>query len=302
VLKLPFRTLSLVCVLLFLAKVQSAAAVPSEHQDIWRVDLRPVAHLAADEQNFAKLKFYRWNNKGWQPSNAETFFSTLQTDVPLIFFLPGYTSTTPQTTQVGLNVVQTFDPNKPCRVVFWDWFSDRGTDGLRRDVRSKIPVIGNTASYLALCLQKVKPQSKVCLFGFSFGCRIACHAAEILRQSGHQPNGQRLHLVLSGAATDQHWFVKGQQHGKTPEIVEKILVTYSPDDWVLRHYPLMYGIGSNLTALGLEGLPMRSIAPEYRDRFENVNVSRYIGDEHQTLPHVRCPAFQSRVNTYFFFE
>lgn len=301
-LKLPFRILPLVCLLLFLSKGQIAAAVPSEHQNIWRVDLRSVAQLTDCSRHFDKLKFYRWNNKCWQPSDAETFFSTHRADVPLIFFLPGFTSTTPQTTQVGLSIVQTFDPDKPCRVVFWDWLSDRGTTGLRRDVQSKIPIIGNTAGYLSLCLQKLEPQSKVCLFGFSFGCRIACHAAEKLRKSGLQPDGQRLHLVLSGAATDQNWFGKGQQHGKTPEIIEKILVTYNPDDWVLRYYPLMYSIGCNPAALGLEGLPMRSIAPEFRDRFENVNVSRYIGDAHQTLPHVRCPAFQSRVNTYFFFE
>jgi hypothetical protein len=64
----------------------------------------------------------------------------------------------------------------------------------------------------------------------------------------------------------------------------------------------MYGYQYRQTALGLEGLPTRSIVPEFRDQFENVNVSRYIDGEHQTLIHVRCPVFQSRINTYFFFE
>jgi esterase/lipase superfamily enzyme len=155
---------------------------------------------------------------------------------------------------------------------------------------------------MALFLQKVKPQSKVCLFGFSFGSRIVCNAVESLRNSGQCPDGMRLHLVLSGAATDRNWFSKGRQHGRVPEIVEKILVTYSPGDWALRFYPFMYKFPFKEKALGLEGLPLRSIDPVYRDRFENVNVNRYIGDEHKTLRHVQNPAFRNRINSYFFFE
>jgi hypothetical protein len=288
--------------LFILPQTQVAAAVPSNKQDIWRVDLRPVARLKAGEQHFAKLKFHRWVENRWQPSDRETFFETQQAELPLIVFVPGYNLTTRETTQVGLGLVRNFDPEKPCRIIFWDWFSDRGPGNIRRDVRSKLPIVNNTAGFLSLFLQKVEPQSKVCLFGFSFGCRIACQAVEMLRQSEQQPEGMRLHLVLSGAATDQNWFAKGQQHGKTPEIIEKILITYNPDDWVLRFYHLMYECGYRPTALGYEGLPVRSIAPEFRERFENINVNRSTGDEHQTLLHVRSPAFQSRINTYFFFE
>ena len=288
--------------LIVLLKTEATGAVPSESQDIWRVNLHAVDRLKAGDPHFAKIQYYRWENNRWQPSDAETFFDTQQADIPLIIFAPGYTSTTQQTTRVGLGVVKNFEPNKPCRVLFWDWYSDRALGGIRRDVRNKLPIVNNTADYMALFLQKVKPQSKVCLFGFSFGSRIVCNAVESLRKSGLRPDGLRLHLVLSGAATDRNWFAKGQQHSRIPEIVEKILVTYSPDDWALRFYPLMYPFPFGEKALGLEGLPMRSIDPVYRDRFENVNVNRYIGDEHKTLRHVQTPAFRTRINDYFFFE
>jgi hypothetical protein len=288
--------------LILLLKTEAAEGVPSEVQDIWRVNLHAVDRLKAGEQHFSKIEYYRWEDNRWQPSDAETFFDTQQAEIPLIIFTPGYTSTTPQTTRVGLGVVKNFDSSKPCRVLFWDWHSDRGLGGLRRDVRNKLPVVNNTAEYMALFLQKVKPQSKVCLFGFSFGSRIVCTAVEALRKSGLRPEGLRLHLVLSGAATDRNWFAKGQRHSRIPEIAEKILVTYSPDDWALRFYPLIYNFPFGEKALGLEGLPMRSIDPVYRDRFENVNVNRYIGDEHKTLRHVQTPAFRSRINGYFFFE
>jgi hypothetical protein len=300
--KWEVRSFLLTLLLFTLLNARAAAGVPSECQDIWRVDLHAVAHLNVNEQHFLKLKYYRWENNQWQVAEAETFFDTQQAEIPLIIFAPGYTSTTSRTTWVGLGLVKHFDPNKPCRVVFWDWHSERGPGNIRCDVRNKLSIINKTADYLALFLQKVKPQSKVCLFGFSFGSRIVCEAAESLRKSGQQPDGLRLNLVLSGAATDQLWFAKGQQHGKVPEIVEKILVTYCPDDWVLRFYPFMYGLRHQSKALGQTGLPMRKIDPAYRDRFENVAVDRYIGDEHQTLCHVQTPVFRSRINGYFFFE
>jgi len=302
VLKLQVR-LSLFFLLLFaLSTTQTTAAVPSEHQDIWRVDLHAVAYLSASEQHFPQLTYYRWENNQWGASDAETFFATQQPEIPLIIFVPGYTSTTQQTTRVGLGVVRNFDPNKPCRVVFWDWYSDKNTERIRRDVREKLPIVGNTSDYLALFLQKLKPQSKVCLFGFSFGSRIVCLAVETLRKSGLQPERLRLHLVLSGAATDQNWFAQGQRHGRVPEIVEKILITYNPDDWALRFYPLMYNHRDRVSALGFTGLPMQSIAPEFRAKFENIDINRYIGTEHKTLSHVQTPVFRSRINTYFFFE
>ena len=300
--KLQVRIFLLFLLLFVLPNTQAATAVPGEQQDIWRVDLRSVAHLPGSERHFSKLAYYRWEKNRWVASDAETFFASQKPEIPLIVFAPGYTSTTPQTTKVGLGIVQNFDPNKPCRVVFWDWYSDKGTGNIRHDVRSKLPIIANTSNYLALFLQKVKPQSKVCLFGFSFGSRIVCHAAETLRKNNQRPEGLRLNLVLSGAATDQLWFAKGQQHSRIPEIVEKILITYNPDDWALRFYPMMYDHRDKASALGATGLPLRSIAPEFRAQFENINVQRYIGKEHQTLFHVQTPVFRSRINTFFFFE
>ena len=300
--KLNVRLFLLSLLLLILPKMQIAEAAPSECQDIWRVDSHAVARLAAGEQHFAKLAYYRWENNRWQASDAETFFNTQQPDIPLIIFAPGYSVTTQQITQLGLSIAQNFDPDKPCRLVLWSWYADRGIGNIRRDIRSKLPIVHNTADYLALFLQKVNPQSKVCLFGFSFGSRIICNAVEAWRTQDPQPERLRLRLVLSGAATDQDWFAQGHQHGKVPEVTEKILITYNSNDWALRFYPFLYNYRHRPTALGLRGLPMQSVAPELRSRFENVDVNPYIGNRHETLSHVQTTVFRSRINTYFFFE
>ena len=291
-----------VSLLLVLLKTQTVAAVPSECQDVWRIDSRPVARLRADEQNVSKLQYYRWNNNRWQISDEETFFDTQQADVPVILFALGFTLTTREMTQTGFSIVRNFDPNKPCRIVFWDWYSDRTGDAYRIDIRKRLPIADNTGDYLALFLQKLKPQSKTCLFGFSLGNRILCGAAETLRKSEQRPEGLRLHLVLSGAAADWDKFAKGGQHGNVPQVAEKIMVTYSPSDFVLRFYPAVYGLRFRPAALGLKGLPMQNIDPIYRAQFENIDVTHYNGGKHQTLTHVQNSAFRSRINTYFFFE
>ncbi|MCL2004572.1 MAG: hypothetical protein FWG73_00245 [Planctomycetaceae bacterium] len=282
--------------------LQTSALTNDTQQDIWRVDIHGVARLLASEENFSRLRFYQWDNNRWRPSDAEAFLDSQCSATPLIVLALGYSLTSRDISQVGHNVVRTFDPDKACQIVFWDWFSDRGTYRIRRDIRSKIPIADNAANYLALMLQELEPQSKVCLFGFSFGSRIACQAVESLRQSGRRPDGLRIHLVLSGAAADEHWFARGQRYGNIQEEAERILVTHNPEDWVLRLYPMMYPVGQRPTALGLYGVPLHNIEPEFRVRFENVDVNRYMGHAHQTLKHVRCPAFRNRVAEYFFFE
>ena len=295
----PFLFVPLLFVLL---RMQSAAAVPSECQDVWRISLHAIAQLPADEQNFSKLKYYRWQNNRWKLSDVETFFDTQQAEIPLIFFVLGFTLTTSEVTRTGFDVVRNFDPNKSCRIVFVDWYSDRTDDTYRRDIRKRLPIADNTGDHLAMLLQKLKPQSKVCLFGFSLGSRILCGATEALRKNDKRPEGLRLHLVISGAAIDWDVFAKGHRHGDVPQVAEKIMVTYSPDDFVLKFYPMMHGLRYRSAALGLKGLSMQSIDPEYRDQFENINIDRYISGKHQTLPHVQNPVFRSRIKTYFFFE
>ena len=282
--------------------MQTAAAVPSEGQDVWRIDFRTVARLKAGEQHFDKLQYYRWQNSRWQISDAETFFGTQQAEIPVSFFALGFTLTTSQITQTGFNIVRNFDPSKPCRIVFLDWYSDRSDGTYRRDIRSRIPVADNTGNYLTLLLQKLEPQSKVCLFGFSLGCRILGSAAEALATNEQRPEGLRLHVVLSGAAIDWDTFAKGRQYGDVPQIAEKMMITYSPSDWALRFYPMMYGIRCRPAALGLKGLPIQNIDPAYRDRLDNIDVTRYNSGQHQTLTHIQNPAFRSLINTYFFFE
>ncbi|MDR3232439.1 MAG: hypothetical protein LBT46_02010 [Planctomycetaceae bacterium] len=300
----PFGSaLLLAFALTVMSAMQAYADSLSGNQEIWRINTRPVTFSSPNNENFAKLCFFRQTDNHWTTGSSETFFQTQAADIPLIVFVPGYTSTTADTTQTGLNLVRLFNADtnhRKYRIVFWDWYADRSICRIRPDIRSKIPIAKGSAGYLTLFLQSLQPESKVCLFGFSFGARIVCDGVQNLAES----DAGQLHLrvVLSAAAADQHGLGSQSQYCNVVKYAEKVLVTYNPDDWALSFYPYMYEPGYRAEALGLLGVPMKSILPEYRSRIESVSVKTHIGIEHKTLKHAGSPVFRSRMDEYFFFS
>ncbi|GHT12998.1 hypothetical protein FACS1894170_08470 [Planctomycetales bacterium] len=272
--------------------------------DIWRIDTHQVSYIQPDSGSFTKLRYYRFADNRWQQTDADAFYQMQDNNVPLVVFAPGYSSATQQTTNTGLGIVRILDKHKPqtsvrYRIVFWDWYADQTTCRIRSDVRSKIPVAKRAGTYLTLFLQSLKPDSKVCLFGFSFGARIVCRSVQSLPDDAAAK--LHLHVVLSGAAVDQHWLGDNSLYGDVVKRAEKVLVTYTSDDWALKFYPYMYEPGTEAEALGLLGVPMKQILPQCRDRIESIDIRRYIGRDHQTLKHAGSLPFRERIDEYFFF-
>lgn len=269
-------------------------------QDIWLVDTHGVSRRQVGEDGLEKIVYFRLREGRWSRSDAATFFGTQDPAIPVVVFSPGYTSTMSDTVEVGLGIARLCDRNRPLRLVLWNWPAEKTVCGLRRDIRSKIPVAATDARYQALFLKALHPESKVCVLGFSFGCRVACDAVSLL--GADRPETMRLHLVLGGAATDWGDLAEGARCGNVPKVADRILVLYNPDDFRLQFYPLMYDRGYRPEALGRYGPPLRRILPEWRHRIEAVNLNPYIGVRHQSLIQFRTPPFCRRLGTYFFFD
>ena len=269
-------------------------------QDIWLIDTHPAPWNRASEAGFMKAIYYQLVGHRWVRSDAESFFETQIPDIPLVVFSPGYTSTISDTGEVGMSLVRLYQQGQNCRTVFWSWPADKIRCRLVPDIREKITVASASGDYMAMFLNRLKPESQVCMVGFSFGNRIICDA--VARLGDDHPDGMRIHLVLTASATDRGWLASGSRHGDLPRLAEKILVLYNPSDSALMFYPLLYGNGSRPDALGSLGPPMTRIAPEYRDRIEAINVQRYVGKMHQTVWHLRTPVFRQRMNDYLFFS
>lgn len=289
------------CLLLISAFVAlSFSSVLACNQDIWLVDTHPASWTRATPNEFAKIRYFRLTPQGWVRSDAATFFETQIPDLPLIVYSPGYTSTFSDTVRIGGQLVSLFDAGRPCRVVFWHWPSERVRRGIAKDIRAKIPVGNANGAYMAMFLQNLQPQSQVGIVAFSFGNRIVCDAVERIGVTGHAD--LRIRMVLAASATDYYAFAENGSHGNVPKTAERMLILYNPRDRALKFYPLLYGCGSGVDALGRYGPPARAIQSEYRRRIEAVNVQTSVGPRHRTVSHIGTPAFRSRIGTYLFFD
>lgn len=295
-----FKTTRIAVVYFILIVVSSVGYRCFADQDIWLIDTHQAPWNNASEAGFARAVYYQLVGNKWVRSDAESFFETQITDVPLVVFSPGYTSTTSDTVEVGMSLVRLYKPGQDCRTVFWNWPAEKNRCRLAPDIRDKINVTAASGDYMAMFLNRLKPDTKVCMVGFSFGNRILCDA--VVRLGDDRPDGMRIHLVLTAAATDRCSLVSGARHGEVPRLAEKILILFNPADSALRFYPLLYGNGSRPDALGRFGPPMASIAPEYRHRIEAFNVQPYVGSHHLTVYHLQTPVFRRGMNDYLFFD
>ena len=271
----------------------------SASEDIWLIDTHSSPWHSASEQGFERAIYYQLVDNKWVKSDLTTFLETQAPEIPLVIFSPGYTSTMSDTVEVGMSLVRLYQKDQKCRTVFWCWPADKIRLRLGPDIREKISVAEASAGYLRLFLSRLKPESKVCLLGFSFGNRIICDAVQKL--GDECPENMRFHLVLTAAATDRVWLAECSRHGDVPRLADKIFVSYNPADRALIFYPHLYGNCSQPDALGRFGPPMQLIAPEYHDRIEAVNVNPYVGSYHRTIHHLQTPVFRQRMNDYLFF-
>ncbi len=269
-------------------------------QEVWMVDSHCAHWTCPNDEEYTKLRTYRLECCHWVASGQEEFLDSFDPDVPIIIFVPGYTSTPQQTVDVGMELVRHFDPNKVGRTVFWNWPSEKQSKWLPSDIRAKMPVAAASSAYLAHFLRTLPENSKVCIFGFSFGNRIVLDAVELLGED--RPEGQRIRLVLAGAATDRNFLARNNRNGNVPAIAEKILIFFNPFDRALLVYPYIYGTDYKPEALGRYGPPICSILPQFRNRIESIDVFSQLGIRHITVASMDAPAFQQRIGTYFFFE
>ncbi|MDR1382858.1 MAG: alpha/beta hydrolase [Planctomycetaceae bacterium] len=280
----------------FLVLLTSTSSFAGQ-QDVWLIDSHSVPWTHASETGFDRIAYYQLVNHRWIKSSANEFFKTQNPETPLVIFSPGYTSTTSDTVEIGAKLVRLYSQNHHCRTVFWQWPADRQFLCLSQDIRAKIPVADTSGQYLTMFLRKLKPESKICMIGFSFGNRIICDAVQ---NSGDL--GFHIHLVLIAAATDRLWLSAHSRHADVSKIAEKIFVFYNPDDRALKFYPFLYGSNYHTDALGRFGPCLSQISEENRNKIESINANRYVGKYHRTINYIQTSFFRQRINDYLLFE
>jgi hypothetical protein len=175
----------------------------------------------------------------------------------------------------------------PMRFVIWSWPSSQ-ICGPLRDVRVKAARTDPQSVFLAQFLSQLPETERVGLLGFSYGARIICGALHVLgggRLGGWSlpdredagPCGAR--AVLFAAAANNYWLSPGSHHGRCLTQVDRLYNFYNPCDSVLRIYPRL-DRRSRAGALGYTGLRLTRSLGENAERYEQRNVSGYVGRSH----------------------
>jgi hypothetical protein len=243
----------------------------------------------------------------WLNSSADEFYREDSADAVTAMYLHGNRIESGEALQDGLNVYfQTAgysDEAPPVRFVVWSWPSDQ-IHGPLKDVRSKAARSDVDAYYLARFLDRLQPDVKVGLLGYSFGARIIAGALHTL--GGGQTVGlsiaatdvPRIHVAFWAGGGHDYWLLPGQYHGKALAMADRWLITYNRCDPVLARYRFVDKC-SNPVALGYSGMAGRNqLPPEIDARIEEQDVTPFVGRSHDMNRYLYSPPIISRTREF----
>jgi hypothetical protein len=195
----------------------------------------------------------------------------------------------------------------PFRFVVWSWCADQ-IEGQLEDVRVKARRADAEAWPLAWAVQQVRPDVSVSFMGYSYGARIATGALHHLAivpssEGGSLPPARvPLRAVLVAGALDNYWLRPGSRNGLAVSQVDRMLITVNPQDRVLKHYHLIYGLRDDRQALGATGAAGLGRLGEEREKVDHINVSRQVGSEHDWRRYLLSPLVGRMVPYALFVE
>jgi hypothetical protein len=206
----------------------------------------------------------RTAEQGWTPSSLDEFLTSDDPCMPTCFAIHGNQVESGEALVHGMmaycRLIACFPEKQPVRFVIWSWPSQK-MDGILQDVRIKAARTPTESKYLAWVLNRINPETKVSLVGFSYGARIATGAMHLV--AGGTLNGCRLpdvhsdrvhyRVVLIAAAMDSHWLADGAHHGRALDAVESMLLINNGCDHILKRYRFIDRSKSR-QALGYDGL------------------------------------------------
>ncbi|MDR0871176.1 MAG: alpha/beta hydrolase [Planctomycetaceae bacterium] len=208
---------------------------------------------------------------------------THQPEKPLLILVHGNEMSYSESKHYGKIAAGLVDKTGEHRLVIWSWAAEKVLCGIKKDALLKIRRADAQGPVLASFLQKLKPESKAVLGGFSLGANVVCGALQNLPDK----TSLRIRTVLLAAAIDSGSLsVQGKYSGAVSK-TEKFLIYVNPDDWVLRFYPLLKGCRGP-EAVGKAGVSLYGQPAQVRQKVKSVNIQSSLGTEHAFLKSLKA--------------
>jgi hypothetical protein len=265
------------------------------------------------------LDYWRYDDAGRWRKVTEEDFTAADTAIPTCFHVHGNRVSVCEANLGGWHYYTKFTAagcreRGPLRWVIFSWPSDRLNTGPRKDVQIKATRAECYGFYLASVVDRLSPDAKVSMLGYSFGTRLIGASLHYLgggklrgRQlSELQVEKRNVRTVLLAAALDNNHFSPGHAMQAAPTQIDRLLLGLNPRDPALKWYALLYQITfrprRGQQALGHSGVPGLQCSA-LNGRVEQRNMECAVGREHDTHGyHYLTPWFVERMRTYVYYE
>ncbi len=277
-------------------------SIERTQDSLWLVSTRHLGYPGQYNQDKLNFRVMRYDStEGWMDSELDSLLGTDDPDNVTAVYVHGNRVDWGQSLQRGMlayrSLIRGVEDPTPIRFVIWSWPSAK-ICGPLRDVRSKAARSDYDSYYFGVFLSRLDPQTRVGLYGFSYGGRVISGALHLL--GGGEMFGltvptveaeqeRTVRAVLMGAAMHNYWLLPGYRHGKAVSQVDRMLVQYNPCDRILRMYRFV-DRRSRPQALGYSALPRLSELGEDASRIEQQDVCPQIGNNHDMRAYFASPA------------
>jgi hypothetical protein len=290
----------------------SEASIVESDSQLWMVSTRHLSTADACQGRFDP-QFARYDCQGgWTKSSWQEFAAVDQPGLVTTIFIDGNGADEERADRDGRLAYKLFAQSgcsqQPTRFVIWSWPADRVRGGLKYDASVKACRTSVEGYFLAQFLDRIDPDSRVSLFGYSFGARVTTGALHVLgggdldgRRLNHVHPAQRLsmHAVLLAAALDDDWLLPGHRNGNALAPIDRMLITVNNCDRVLHFYPVL---SCGPEALGYTGVASSSQLGADREKILQIDINSFVGKRHYIHEVFESPALVTLFRNVLLFE
>jgi hypothetical protein len=270
----------------------------SRPQDqVWLINTRCLGCPPANLTDTPKLDVWRHDARaGWKQASVAAFLAAQSAERQVCVHMHGARTDHGEAVPRGLELyrrVTSGAPEAPISFVIWSWPTSPAGRPLR-DLRAMASRSDSDACYLAWLLARLDPHTRVELFGFSYGARMATGALHLLAGGSllgrslprnDQPERTPINAVLWTPALNNDWLLPNNYHGRAVECLDRMLIVYNPCDRAMSRYHLVAPCGCG-QGLGFTGLAGRAQLGKVQQRIEQWNGSGDLGSEHSFYNHM----------------
>ena len=281
---------------------------PHEH---WLIRTENAPVCGDFGRGYACITYWQQCGDTWRQATHATFIATMSLDWPVSFFVHGYNASERAAIADSDKFIAASCCGGPFRFVTWVWPArHQFARGVVFNLEDKMQRARAQAYYLARTIEEIAPATPLTLIGHSFGTRVVGGALHDLavRQVGASPLLGRpagetvarpMQALLLASALETSAFVAGGSAEGALSQVDRLLLTYNPDDRILGYMAHYLG---RRDLLGLTGLSLGASESNTRGQLISFNANSWLGRNHLVPRFMRHPPLVARLRPHLVYR